>query len=121
MGHTGIFATLAECTAAAGENVDVTGFTETNINAWCAQIESEVNLRCRYNFSDNYADLNEDVKRILSSIEASFVAIMAVTYNMSGFTTRIEAEDMINVHRDNMLRQMKLLSDMKTREYMKNA
>lgn len=99
MVHTGIFATKAECDAMAGELVDATGYTEGNINAWCLQAESFLNVLAKYNFSDKYAaSINGDVKYILTEYAARYVAICAITYNMAGYTTRTEAENMINVH-----------------------
>lgn len=122
MAHTGIFATLAEITAAAGENVDATGFTEANINAWCLQAESIINCAARTNYSDTFAaTLNVDVKYILTACECAYVAMMAILYNMSGFTTRIEAEDMVNIHRDNFLRNLQLLRDEAVRTFISGA
>ena len=97
MAHEGIFATLAECTAKAGENVDVTGFVEANINDWCAQAESYINIVARNNFSDGYAGLNADVKRILSEAASNLVGIYAITYNMAGYSSIVEVEDMLNI------------------------
>lgn len=121
MAHTGIFATADECASKAGENVDATGWVEANINQWCAEAESEINCVCTYNFSDVYATLNDDVKKLLTIACTAYVAIQAITYNMSGFTSRIEAEDMINVHRDTYLRTLKLLREKKTQDFMNNA
>ncbi len=91
MTHTGIFATAAECISKAGENVDITGWVEANINQWCAEAESFINCLSRYNWSDGYAGLNVDVKKILTEAESNLVAMYGISYNMSGFTTRIEA------------------------------
>jgi len=98
MAHTGIFATKAQCDAMAGENVDLTGYTEANINSWCLEAESYINVLCKFNFSDHYSTLNADVKAILQEYEARYVAMSAISYNMAGFTTRSEGEDMIMVH-----------------------
>jgi hypothetical protein len=97
MAHTGIFATKAECDSKAGENVDATGWIEANINQWCAESESFINIICKYNYSDNYATLNADVKKILTEASSNLVAIYGITYNMGGFTSRVEAESMINI------------------------
>ena len=98
MAHEGIFATKAEIDVKVGENVSATAYIEANINDACSQSESFINVLCRYNFSDNYATLNADVKRILSEASACWVAQSFIAYNMVGFTSRIEAENMINVH-----------------------
>jgi hypothetical protein len=98
MVHSGIFATKAQCDAMAGELVDVTGYTETNINSWCLEAESWLNNFCRVNFSDIYsASMNADKKALLQEYEARYVAMSAIAYNMVGFATK-EAEDMIMIH-----------------------
>ena len=120
MAHTGIFATSDEILVKAGENYDVS-ITEARINALCLQIESTINCVTRYNWSDAYSGLNADVKGILSECASNLVAIYIITYNMSGFTSRVEAEDMINVLRDAALRCLALLRDKKTQEFMVDA
>ena len=97
MAHTGKFATKAECDAKASELVDATGWTEANINAWCLQAESFINCATKYNWSDAYAGLNAAVKYILTEAASNLVAIYGISYNMAGYTSRVEAEDMINI------------------------
>lgn len=121
MAHTGIFATAAQCETKMGANVAAGGKAEAFINQMCAEIESEVNNACRYNFSDNYAGLNADVRAHLQAIESAYVAIKGISYDMSGYTSRIEAEDMINILWDDLKRHMALLKDRKTTTYMKGA
>jgi hypothetical protein len=84
MAHTGIFATKAECDSKSGSNVDTTGYSEANINSWCSMSESEINVTCSYNFSDAYAGLNADVKKILADWSSNIVAIYAWNYDPSG-------------------------------------
>lgn len=98
MAHTGIFATKAEIDLKVGKDVNLDGYTEANINNACAQSESYINAIARYNFSDNYATLNADKKRILSEASACWVAIDFLTYNTASYANRIVAEDMINVN-----------------------
>ena len=115
-----IMTTEAEIQQKSGANVNV-AFDITMITASNLRAESTINALCRYNFSDNYASLNADVKGILSDFCSSFVAIEAISYDMSGYTTRIEAEDMINVLRDGMLRAMSILRDKKAIDFINGA
>ena len=50
---------------------------------------------------------------IATQVVEDIAAIYGITYDMSGFTSRIEAEDMINVLRDSALRGLSLLRDQK--------
>jgi|TARA_Y100000310_G_scaffold288906_1_gene314962 hypothetical protein len=120
MAHTGIFATSDEILSRAGENYDTT-FSEAKINDLAAQSESVINATCRKNYSDTYSALNADVKRLLSSCSAAFCAIYIVSFNMSGFTSRTEAEDIINVQRDSFLRDLSLLRDKKVQDFIDGA
>jgi hypothetical protein len=120
MAHEGIFATSDEILVKAGENYD-TSITEARINALCLQAECTINAVSRYNWSDAFAALNVDVKYLLSDVASSMVAIAIITYNMAGYTSRTEAEDLINVNRDIMLRGLALLRDDKVITFMKNA
>ena len=120
MAHTGLFATSDEILVAAGENYD-TSITEARINDLCLQVESEINASVRFNFSDAVSGLNADVKGILAALEASMVAVKIIQYNMSGYTSRTEAEDMINVNRDSMLRNLSILRDKKSQDFINGA
>ena len=112
--------TEAEIQQKSGANVNA-AFNTAMMTASNLRAESTINALCRYNFSDNYASLNADVKGILSDFCSSFVAIEAISYDMSGYTTRIEAEDMINVLRDGMLRAMSILRDKKAIDFINGA
>ena len=118
---TSIMTTDAEVMQKAGTNVDV-GFTDAMKTAAGLQAESVVNCMCRYNWSDAVtAGLNADVKGILSDVASSFVAIEGICYDMSGYTSRIEAEDMINVLRDSMLRGLSILRDKEVQRFINGA
>ena len=111
-------ATEPELDSKAGENVDLTGWTEANKNLWVAQAESVVNVTARENFSDSYAGLNNDLKRIMSDIVSNLCAIYGIQYNMGGFNSRVEAEDMINILRDAALRGLALIRDKKAVDFI---
>jgi hypothetical protein len=121
MAHTGIFATSDEILVKAGENVDANGSTEARINALCLQVEALINVTCRFNFSTAYSGLDSAVQGILSEVASNLVAIYIITYNMDGYTSRTEAEDIINVLRDGALRGLALLRDRKQQDFMNAA
>lgn len=121
MVDTGIFATTAEVQRKAGANASATATAEAYINDFMTQAESFINAFCRYNFSDNYSTLNADVKGILKEVASNLAAIYCIQYDMSGFTSRIEAEDMINVLRDAALRGLTVLRDKKAQEFINDA
>ena len=120
MASTHIMTTQAACETKMGENVSA-NWTEAMTTEAGLQGESTVNSMCRYNFSDNWGTLNVDVKHLISDIVSSLVAIQAICYDMSGYTSRTEAEDMINVLRDGALRGLSILRDKKAQDFTNNA
>lgn len=120
MADTGIFATTAEVQRKAGANASATSKAEAYVNDYMTQVESEINVMTRYNWSDAYSGLDADVKGLLKQIASNLAAIYVIQYDMSGFTSRVEAEDMINVLRDAALRGMSILRDKKQQTFMQN-
>jgi len=121
MVDSGIFATTAEVQRKAGSGASATSKAEAYVNDYMTQVESEINATCRYNFSDNYASLNADTKGILKQCASNMAAIYVIMYDMSGYTSRIEAEDLINICRDAALRNLALLKDKKTSDFVREV
>jgi hypothetical protein len=121
MADTGIFATTAEVGYKAGAKCSATSKAEAYVNNYMTQVESFINCVTRKNWSDVYAALNVDVKGILKEVASNLAAIYVIQYDMSGFTSRVEAEDMINILRDAALRGLALLRDKKIQDFMTGA
>ncbi len=118
---TGIFCTVAEVERKAGANASATSKAEGYVDDYTTQAESLINSICRFNFSDAYSTLNVDVKGILKEVASNIAAIYVIQYDMSGYTSRIEAEDMINVLRDAALRGLSILRDKKPQDFINAA
>ena len=118
MADTGIFATTLEVQRKAGANASSTSKAEAYVNDYMTQAESLINVITRANWSDSYSGLNVDVKGVLKEIASNLAAIYVITYDLSGYTSRVEAEDMINVLRDAALRGMSILKDKKPQDFM---
>jgi len=89
MADNGIFCTQAEMLMKAGARVSsvVTAAVDTTFvysNSFISQAESTINCDARYNFSDNYATLNVDVKEILKQTASDLAAMYCIQYDMSG-------------------------------------
>jgi len=121
MADTGIFATTAEVQYKAGAGASATSKAEAYVNSFMTQVESFINSTCRYNFSDNYTSLNEDTKGILKEVSSDLAAIYVICYDMSGYSSRIAAEDMINVLRDRALAGLDLLRDKKVSDFIREV
>ena len=121
MADEGTFATTSEIQYKAGANASATSKAEAYTNVYIKQAESLINSVCRYNFTDNYSTLNTDTKHLLKEVASNLAAIYVIQYDMSGFTSRVEAEDMINVLRDAALRGLSILRDKKVVDFINNS
>ena len=121
MADTGIFATTAEVQRKAGAGASATSNVEAYINDFMLQVESRINAQCRFNFSDQYASLNDDTRGLLKEIASNFAAIYVIQYDMSGFSSRTEAENMINILWDAGNRALRLLKDKKVVDFVREV
>jgi|TARA_R100000501_G_scaffold5182_1_gene11483 hypothetical protein len=120
MAVTSILSTEEEIKAKGGANVS-SSITDAQYDGWVLQAETFVNAFTRVNYSDSFASLNVDVKHLLSDVVSSLVAINSIMYDMSGYTSRQEAESMINVLRDSALRGLSVLRDKKNQTFINDA
>ena len=65
-----------------------------------------------------FSALPATTRMILREVASNIAAIYAITYDMSGFTSRLEAEDMINVLRDAALRGLSILRDQNVKNFL---
>ena len=118
MADEGIFATTAEVERKAGAGASSVSKAEAYVNQYMAEAESDINVAITFNFSENYSTLNEEVRDILKDCASCLAAIMVIQYDLSGFTSRLEAEDMINVLRDRALFLLGILKDKKQQDFI---
>lgn len=121
MADTGIFCTTAEVQRKTGAGASATSNVEEYINDFVAQAESKINCMTRYNWTDAYSTLNSDVKQILKEAASNMAAIYVIQFDMSGYSSNIEAEDMITILRDNFMTDIQILRDIKTQTFMEKA
>lgn len=121
MVDTGIFATTAEVERKAGAGASAVSKAEAYVNDYMTQVESFINVATRYNWSDKYATLNNDVKGILKECASDLAAIYVINYNFAGYTNRIEAEDMVNILRDAALRCISVLRNKAAEDFSLGA
>jgi hypothetical protein len=124
MADTGIYATSLEIINAAGAKANAVSISEEGTNQFIAMAEGEINAVCRKVFAADqaaFAALPAGGKKILSSTAANLAAIRCIEYDMSGFTTSTEAEDMINILRDTAIRNMAILRDDKVQRFIING
>ena len=120
MADAGQFAQDADILLRAGNNahadVKAAGWFDTII----IDVEAFINCMTRFDWStlDATATMHASVRGILVDTAACLAAIEGIAWDMSGYTSRIEAEDMINVLRDIALRNMSILRDKKVQTFI---
>lgn len=116
--YAGTLCTLANAINKAGANASTISTNETLVSDYVIQAESFINSATRKNWTDAYSTLNDDVKFLLNQITSSLAAIDIITYDMSGYSSRVEAESMINIYREEVNRALFFLIDKNTHKFM---
>ncbi len=105
-----------------GEGID-TGFTETMQDLVGVYTEAFLCNLVKFDLVTGWNSLNAVFKLMLSEYVARAIAIEGIKYNMrgegnAGFGSRVEAEDMINVHWASMEKIIEKLEDASVQDFM---
>ena len=104
----------------AGANV-LSSITPTQYSQLINQAESFINTATRINYTDTYAALNADVQKVLEDAASSHAAVGAINYDMSGYTSRAEAQTMLDVNWARLMECIALLKDKKHTDFIDGA
>ena len=85
------------------------------------QAEGAIAAATRVDWVSTYAALSDNVKKVLEEAASNLAAIYVISYDMSPYTSRIEAEDMVNILRDRYLQNVSILRDIKTQTFINGA
>ena len=113
--------TEVEFTAKCGTKCSATSKATAYGQMYCLQAESIINVTCRRVFASTialFAALPASTRYILTATVCDWVAMMGIKHNMAGFTSRVEAEDYVNILRDDFLRNLSILRDTKTQDFL---
>ena len=114
------FCTSEAIVVKAGAGANATAIASAAILAnFSGYAEATILGVSRHDWVTNYSTAGANAKLILGDIASSLAAIPLITYDMSGYTSRIEAEDMINVQRDIALRGLSIIRDQKAVDFIK--
>ena len=115
----GTFVTSGAVMLKAGINAPIV--SEAEMNMVIQQAESTVAVTSRYDWSGAWANLNKGVRDILTDTGSNLAAMPLICKDMSGFTSRYEAETMLDVLRDGAARGIQLLRDTKQQDFINGA
>ena len=98
MAYSAVIVTVAEMQFMAGENVDATGNIEANHEMLQDQAMGYLSGFIQDDVSAGFAGYDSVTKLMLTEWAARYAGMQLILYNMAGYTSRIEAEDMVNIH-----------------------
>ena len=117
MADTGIFATTVQVQRKVGADASSVANVEAYINDFMSQVESQINVETRYNWSDTYATLNVDVKGILTQAASNLAAMYVINYDATSFLQLSFAISRMNVLRDRYDECIKILKEEANRNF----
>jgi hypothetical protein len=112
MADAGVYGTNALVKMKAGTKASATSTGQTYTDEYLNEAEAFINCAARKVFAVDaaaFAALPATTRQLLTEIATDIAAIYAINWDLSGFTTRYEAEDMINVLRDRYMQAMGFL------------
>ena len=97
MAEEGTLCINADVAKFAGSNASTTANVEAYTNVYIKQAEAFVCASARYDYVTNYASVSDIGKEALREAVASYAACDVINADMSGFTSRQEAIQMVNL------------------------
>jgi len=113
--------TYSEAVQKVGANASTISTNEEILGVFVRQAECRAVIETRYNWIDNYSTLNDDVKKILTDYVTNQAAIYAISFDMSSFSSRLEATQMIETYEKQNKELLRLLQDQNTQKFIENA
>ena len=122
MADFGIFTKNADIQARAGINANATSKATAATDVYVLDMEAMINAMTRFNWSDAFTTgLNVDVAGILTDVGASLCATIVIQSDMSGYTSRSEAQTMLDVLNNNINRGISHLKQIQVQKFVKGA
>lgn len=98
MADEGVFATTAEILRHAGSGASTASSAEAFTNQYVAEAESLINVLSGVNWSDLYSGLDADLRDLLKLAASVKAAISVIKYDIRGYASAREAENLININ-----------------------
>ena len=106
-------------TTSAGTNCNATAIgSETIVAQFYNEAEAEVCVAGRYDFAANSSTLQTRGYNLISECISKIGARKIIAYDLSGFPSRSEAEDRMNILNFEAEKALKLISEDKNRKFI---
>lgn len=103
--------------AGAGANTTIIASGAT-LALWSDMAENFLNSISRYDWVTNIASVGAKFSGALAEVSSDMIAKKIINYDMSGYTSRMEATTMIDVLSDNIKQAIEIIRDQKYQEKM---
>ena len=107
--------TSGGCLSRAGLKATI---SNGNLIGYSDDAEAVINCATLKDWVADYNSVTANFKKILNHCASSMVAMDIINYDMSGFSSRAEAETMLDVLRDGVVRDLEILKQEKTKDTM---
>lgn len=84
------------------------------LQAWSDEAEGYICAHTRRDWLTNYASLGQPIKQALAAATNCYMGNKIINYDMSGFTSRLEAENMLDINFDILQSMITILKDFKS-------
>jgi hypothetical protein len=99
----------------AGANVDSNAAASgALLLEFSDEVEGYIIAETRKSYVTNFSSLNEGIKNALKDVASDLGAMKLIAYNMANYTSRMEAQTMLDVLRDNANKNIAALKDAKS-------
>src|SRR5574343_1207222 len=98
MADTGILCNNGDVVRKAGANSSLSGASETFTNNYIKEAEGFICTSARYDFVTNISGCSVIGQNFLRDVASSLAGIKVINYNMSGYTSRTEAQTMLDIN-----------------------
>lgn len=104
--------------AKAGAGAAWTDIDEADLTKWSDQIEATINTLTRKDWIATSAAIKATFLSVLDDLESDMIAMRIIAYDMGGYTSRAEAQTILNVISQNIDRNLAALKDWRNKEKM---
>ncbi len=118
MAEAGTLCVNADVVKAAGANASTTATAEAYTNVYIKMAEGFICTQSRYNWVSNYASVSTIGKEFLRDCTSAYAALMAIEYDMSGYTSRTESQTMLDILWNRVVECVNLLRDESFKEWV---
>jgi len=118
MAEEGTLCINADVAKFAGSNASTTANVEAYTNVYIKQAEAFVCASARYDYVTNYASVSTIGKELLRNVTSAYAAVMVIEYDMSGYSSKEEAQTMLEFCWNTAVEGINLLRDEKYRQFV---